>query len=122
MADLDYERPDDLHRLRHRERGVRQIIGNFASYKVPLVDMFLYVCDEADTGIVSLSQEDLDDLHEARKKMESALAQLQGDDYNRVLIYLSPSLEPGQTTYEFTDTIRSIARKYYPDGRALHGR
>ncbi|MFR5372821.1 MAG: hypothetical protein ACLTGJ_04415 [Faecalibacterium prausnitzii] len=48
--------------------------------------------------------------------MESALAQLQGDDYNRVLIYLSPSLEPGQTTYEFTDTIRSIARKYYPDG------
>ena len=22
----------------------------------------------------------------------------------------------GQTTYEFTDTIRSIARKYYPDG------
>ena len=48
--------------------------------------------------------------------MESALAQLQGNDYNRVLIYLSPSLEPGQTTYEFTDTIRSIARKYYPDG------
>mgnify|MGYP000004789802 FL=1 len=84
--------------------------------------MFLYVCDEADTGIVSLSQEDLDDLHDAREKMESALAQLQGDDYNRVLIYLSPSLEPGQTTYEFTDTIRSIARKYYPDGRALYGR
>ena len=78
--------------------------------------MFLYVCDEADTGIVSLSQEDLDDLHDAREQMESALAQLQGDDYNRVLIYLSPSLEPGQTTYEFTDTIRSIARKYYPDG------
>ena len=78
--------------------------------------MFLYVCDEADTGIVSLSQEELDDLHEAREKMESALAQLQGDKYNRVLIYLSPSLEAGQTTYEFTDTIRSIARKYYPDG------
>ena len=65
--------------------------------------MFLYVCDEADTGIVSLSQEELDDLHEAREKMESALAQLQGDKYNRVLIYLSPSLEAGQTTYEFTD-------------------
>ena len=55
-------------------------------------------------------------LYDARDQMESALAQLQGNDYNRVLIYLSPSLEPGQTTYEFTDTIRSIARKYYPDG------
>ena len=117
MADLDYEAAQMVYTayaVEHEEYG--QIIGNFASYKVPLVDMFLYVCDEADTGIVSLSQEDLDDLHEARKKMESALAQLQGDDYNRVLIYLSPSLEPGQTTYEFTDTIRSIARKYYPDG------
>ena len=111
MADLDYEA---AYAIENEEYG--QIIGNFASYRVPLVDMFLYVCDEADTGIVSLSQEELDDLHEAREKMESALAQLQGDKYNRVLIYLSPSLEPGQTTYEFTDTIRSIARKYYPDG------
>ena len=117
MADLDYEAAQMIYTayaIENEEYG--QIIGNFASYKVPLVDMFLYVCDEADTGIVSLSQEDLDDLHDAREQMESALAQLQGDDYNRVLIYLSPSLEPGQTTYEFTDTIRSIARKYYPDG------
>ena len=117
MAGLDYEAAQVVYTayaVEHEEYG--QIIGNFASYKVPLVDMFLYVCDEADTGIVSLDQDQLDDLHEARKKMESALAQLQGDDYNRVLIYLSPSLEAGQTTYEFTDTIRSIARKYYPDG------
>ena len=117
MAGLDYEAAQVVYTayaVEHEEYG--QIIGNFASYKVPLVDMFLYVCDEADTGIVSLSQDQLDDLHEARKKMESALAQLQGDDYNRILIYLSPSLEPGQTTYEFTETIRSIARKYYPDG------
>ena len=117
MADLDYEAAQlvyTAYAIENEEYG--QIIGNFASYRVPLVDMFLYVCDEADTGIVSLSQEELDDLHEAREKMESALAQLQGDKYNRVLIYLSPSLEAGQTTYEFTDTIRSIARKYYPDG------
>ena len=113
MADLDYEAAQLVYTAYAIEN---EIIGNFASYRVPLVDMFLYVCDEADTGIVSLSQEELDDLHEAREKMESALAQLQGDKYNRVLIYLSPSLEAGQTTYEFTDTIRSIARKYYPDG------
>ena len=45
-------RPARLHRLRHRERGVRPDHRQLASYKVPLVDMFLYVCDEADTGIV----------------------------------------------------------------------
>lgn len=64
MADLDYEAAQMIYTayaIENEEYG--QVIGNFASYKVPLVDMFLYVCDEADTGIVSLSQEDLDDLH-----------------------------------------------------------
>ena len=89
MADLDYEAAQMIYTayaIENEEYG--QIIGNFASYKVPLVDMFLYVCDEADTGIVSLSQEDLDDLHDARDQMESALAQLQGDDYNLSLIHI----------------------------------
>ena len=50
MADLDYEAAQMIYTayaIENEEYG--QIIGNFASYKVPLVDMFLYVCDEAET-------------------------------------------------------------------------
>ena len=43
-------------------------------------------------------------------------AQLQGADYNRILVYLNPSLQSGDEMYEFTDQMRTIARKYYPDG------
>ena len=48
--------------------------------------------------------------------MLSAKAQLQGADYNRILVYLNPSLQSGDEMYEFTDQMRTIARKYYPDG------
>ncbi len=37
-------------------------------------------------------------------------------DYNRILVYLNPSLQSGDEMYEFTDQMRTIARKYYPDG------
>ena len=47
--------------------------------------------------------------------MKAAKAQLQGTDYNRVLVYLNLP-EGGDETYAFLDTIRSLAREYYPDG------
>ena len=47
--------------------------------------------------------------------MEAAKAQLQGEEYNRVLVYLNLP-EGGEETYAFLDTMRGIARKYYPEG------
>ena len=117
MAGLDYELAQVVYTgyaLENDEYG--QVIGNFSNYSVPLIDMFLYVCDEVDSGIVSLDQDQIDDLHDAQTQMLSAKAQLQGADYNRILVYLNPSLQSGDEMYEFTDQMRTIARKYYPDG------
>lgn len=49
-----------------------ELVGNIATYKVPLIDMFLYVCDKVDSGIVTLSDEQTDMLHEAQVQMQSA--------------------------------------------------
>ena len=117
MAGLDYELAQVVYTgyaLENDEYG--QVIGNFSNYSVPLIDMFLYVCDEVDSGIVSLDQDQINDLHDAQTQMLSAKAQLQGADYNRILVYLNPSLQSGDEMYEFTDQMRTIARKYYPDG------
>ena len=117
MAGLDYELAQVVYTgyaLENDEYG--QVIGNFSNYSVPLIDMFLYVCDEVDSGIVRLDQDQIDDLHDAQTQMLSAKAQLQGADYNRILVYLNPSLQSGDEMYEFTDQMRTIARKYYPDG------
>ena len=117
MAGLDYELAQVVYTGYALENDeYAQIIGNFSNYSVPLIDMFLYVCDEVDAGIVNLDQDQIDTLHDAQTQMLSAKAQLQGEDYNRILVYLNPSLQSGSEMYEFTDQMRTIARKYYPDG------
>ena len=90
-------------------------MGSIASYKVPLIDMFLFVCDQADAGILTLSDEQREMLSDAQSQMESAKAQLQGTDYSRMLLYLTLPTS-GDETYAFTDTVRNLAKTYYPDG------
>ena len=117
LVGLDYELAQTVYAAYASENDqYNQLIGSFSTYNVPLMDMFLYVCDKVDSGLVTLDDDLSDTLHSAQEQMLSGKAQLQGEDYNRILIYLSPDLESGQTTYDFTDEIQRIARKYYPEG------
>lgn len=116
LADLDYE----LAQVVYTAYGAQQedygsVIGNLSNYSVPLIDIMLFVCDQIDSGLVTLEDDQMDTLNDAKVQMRSAQAQLQGSDFNRVLIYLTLP-EGGDETYAFLDTIRSIARSYYPDG------
>ena len=49
---------------------------------MPLIDMFLFVCDQVDSGIVTLDQEQTDMLADAQKQMNAAKAQLSGTEYD----------------------------------------
>ena len=64
---------------------------------------------------MTLDDDVMDKLKDAQVQMESAKKQLQGSDYNRVLVYLTLP-EGGDATYNFLDEMRTIARGYYPDG------
>ena len=115
LAGLDYEAAQVVYAAYAAENeSYGELVGNIATYKVPLIDMFLYVCDKVDSGIVTLSDEQTDMLHEAQVQMQSARNQLQGDTYSRMLIYLTLPVS-GDETYKFTDKILEIARSYYPD-------
>ena len=116
LAGLDYEVAQVVYAayaVKNDDYG--RLAGNLASYKVPLIDMFLFVCDQVDSGIVSLSEEQTNTLKDAQSQMSAAKAQLSGTEYDRMLIYLTLPTS-GDETYEFTDTIRDIAASYYPDG------
>ena len=116
LADLDYEMAQVLYAAYATEQGeYDKLMGNIASYKVPLIDMFLFVCDQVDAGIVTMNDEQTEMLEDAKMQMESAKAQLQGEDYDRVLVYMNLPVS-GETTYKFVDTVRETAQKYYPDG------
>ena len=116
LAGLDYELAQVVYAAYATEQGdYGSVVSNLSTYKVPLIDMMLFVCDQIDAGLVSLEEDQMDMLKEAQTQMKAAKAQLQGESYNRVLIYLNLP-EGGEETYAFLDTIREIARKYYPQG------
>ena len=116
LAGLDYEAAKVIYAAYAADQEkYGQILGNLDSYEVPLIDMFLFVCDQVDSGVVTLDEKQTDMLNEAYTQMTSAKKQLQGTDYSRMLVYLNLP-ESGEETYQFLDTIRATAQKYYPDG------
>ena len=115
LAGLDYEAAQVVYAAYAAENeSYGELVGNIATYKVPLIDMFLYVCDKVDSGVVTLSDEQTDMLHDAEVQMTSAKNQLQSETYSRMLLYLTLPVS-GDETYHFTDKILEIARSYYPD-------
>ena len=116
LSGLDYEAAQLVYAAYAAENDdYGKLMGSVATYKVPLIDMFLFVCDQVDAGYVTLDDEQTEMLDSAKKQMESAKAQLSGEDYSRMLIYLTLP-ESGDETYSFIDTIRGVAQEYYPDG------
>ncbi len=116
LAGLDYETAQLVYAAYAAENGdYGKLTGSIASYKVPLIDMFLFVCRQVDDGIVTLDAEQTETLDDAKTQMESAKAQLSGTEYSRMLLYLTLPTS-GDETYSFIDTVRAIAQKYYPDG------
>ena len=112
LAGLDYEAAQVVYAAYAAQQSeYGKLAGNLATYKVPLIDMLLFVCEQIDAGVVTLSDDQTQMLQDAEVQMNSAKAQLQGTDYDRMLIYLTLP-ESSDETYAFTD---KIAEKYYPD-------
>ncbi len=92
-----------------------KIVGGLNTYRVPLMDIFLFLNKEIEEGYLSLNSELTEELHEAYRKIYSAKLQLQGEHYSRMLVYLDlPS--SGDETFAFIDEMRNMAKSYYLDG------
>ena len=116
LADIDYELAQMVYAAWAADQeAYAELIGSNTAYAVPLLDMVLYICDLLDSGLVDLDEEQAESLDEARTQMEMAKAQLQGEDYSRMLVYLNLPVS-GDDTYEFLDTMQELAEEYYPDG------
>ncbi len=117
LADLDYEAAQGIYTAYAAEKeDYGQIVGSISNYGVPLMDMFLFVVEKLDEGYVTLDAEQTEDLHDAKEQIENAKLQLQGADYDRMLVYLTLP-EGGDETYAFLDVLESTAQSHFPDGR-----
>ncbi len=116
LTDLDYEAAQMIYTAyAAKNQDYGKLIGSPSTYSIPLIDILLFACEQIDSGIVTLDGDQAEMLNEAKIMMESAKKQLQGDEYNRVLVYLNLPVS-GEETYAFLDTLRDTARIYYPDG------
>ena len=116
LAGLDYEIAQIAYAAYAADQSdYGKLAGNIAGYRVPLIDMFLFVCEQVDSGLVTLSDEQTETLRDAEVQMRAAKAQLSGTEYDRALVYLTLPVS-GDETYAFIDTLRAVAQRYYPEG------
>ena len=116
LADLDYEVAQLVYAayaVQNEQYGT--LLSDSGEYRVPLLDMFLFVCEQVDSGLVTLEGEQAEMIAEAQKMINFAKLQLQGENYSRMLLYLTLP-ESSEETYAFTDVLLATAQKYYPDG------
>lgn len=101
----------------HNEQ-YQAIFGSPENYQVPLVDMFLYLFDMIDRGVVSLDDDRMETVSDLRLQLDYALHQLRGENYNRIVVSADVPVE-GEESYALVETLRSIAEKHYPPDTVL---
>ena len=119
LLELDYEVAELLYMAYAvNDENYAKIVNGFSNYSVPLIDMFMFLYDEVDEGYVTLDDDLMETLEDAHTQMQIALDQLQGEDYSRMLIYLTLP-EEGEETFAFLDEMHEIAGKYYDVNEVL---
>lgn len=113
LMDVDYEVAELLYMAYAvNDENYAKIVNGFSGYKISLIDSVMFLYDEVKEGYVTLDSETEETLRDAYNKMKMAKEQLQGEDYSRMLVYLTLP-EEGDETFSFLDQMHIIAGKYY---------
>ena len=112
LAGIDYEIGEVLYSAYAAQQGdYGRIIGGISVYRVPLMDMFQFLYEKVEEGYVNLDEETLEMLSSADEQIDRGRKQLEGENYDRILVYLNLPQE-SEETFAFLDQIHEIADKY----------
>ncbi len=113
LLDIDYEVAELVYAAYAvNDEDYAKAVNGLTNYKVPLIDMFLFIYDEVDEGYVTLDDDLMEDLEDAHKMMTFAKDQLEGEKFSRMLVYLNLP-EEDEATFSFIEEMHTIAEKYY---------
>lgn len=115
LIGLDYEVAEVLYgayAMEHNQYG--EILGGIEEYGVPLFDMFIYLKNELDERNITFEEGDMATISDLFDQLEQAQAQLQTENYSRMVVYLTLP-EEGEETYAFLSEIRNVMGDYYED-------
>ena len=80
--------------------------------------MFLYLFEKIDQGAVTLEGDAADKLDDLRGELERGVAQLRGENYDRIIITADVPVE-GDESISLVNTIRGIGEDFYGAGNIL---
>ena len=121
LAGVDVE----LCRLLYQAYGLSveeygAIFQNPDDYAVPLIDVFEFLLEQKDKGVVNLTGEQAEKVEDLREELDLGLKQLRGEHWSR-LVFVADLPTEGEETYALLDQIRAIAREQYGDDVLLVG-
>ncbi len=117
LLDIDYEIAELIYTAYAvNDEDYAKVVNGLANYKVPLIDMFMFVYDEVQQGYVTLDDELMDTLNNANSMMNFAKNQLQGPDYSRILVYTTLP-EESEETFDFIRELHKVTEKYYDEDK-----
>jgi len=114
LIDMDVEVANLLYSayaVNHNNYGA--LLGGVSDYKVPFIEIFLFIYDQKESGNITLEGDLEETLTDAYSQISIAKNQLLGDKYSRFVLELSVPSE-GEEAYAALDRIRGIVAKYYP--------
>ena len=119
LLNIDFEEAEMLYAAYGVENGQYQpIFGNAETYSVPLIDVFLFLFEKIDQGIVTLDADSQETLDSLRGELERGEAQLRGENWDRMVITADVPIE-GDESVALVNTLRSLADGRYGEGACL---
>ncbi|MGN0106530.1 MAG: MMPL family transporter, partial [Hominilimicola sp.] len=115
LMDIDY----DLCCLLFQAYGAQHdeytaIFSDVNDYEVPIIDLFLYVHEKMDLGVINLDDEQTDDLNDLYDQIIEAKDQLESDDYSRMVFTYTCGVESDEA-YQMLKDVRADVEKYYDE-------
>jgi len=111
MAEVDYDAAAMVYSMYASDKDeYGHIIGGIDKYKIPFLDVFMFLHDKIDEGYVDLDADDRADIDDTYDKLVMAKKQLRGDTYERMLVYLNLPEESAET-FSF---LRGLHKKIDP--------
>lgn len=89
-------------------------------YAVPLLDIFEFLVEQIDKGVVTLDEEQAEKVDDLREQLDMGIEQLRGENWSR-LVFVADTPTEGAETYDLLDEIRAIGQTYYGDNVILVG-
>ena len=119
LLDIPYEEAVLLYQAYGiRNEQYQALFGTVDRYEVPLIDMFLYLFDVMDRGVVTLTGDKAEQVNELRGTLDRGIQQLRGGKWNRLVFTSSLPVE-GEDSIALVEQLRGIAERYYGPGTVL---